>query len=279
MSAVMLSNVLASKYDDDGFLCVQVQAFGTKGRWYRLSNSHGQQSRPVDPDAEGNACQVFYWEGEGDQGYAILANDPRAQDALPQSQKGETFFHGPTGAFLRFKADGSISLFTTDDNTTNGRSVALIVSPTGLSFQFPFGRLTFDGTGFHVLHNSGARIDLGAIAAPAPLDALGSYATLSAAMVHVEGSAVHVGTAGGAPQPVALANSVLALCNALNGVLTAIGSPGGIVAPPSGGPCTAGPALVTALATAASAIATATVGATPTPGAVASLSSTATGSV
>lgn len=268
-----LGKVLGSKYDDDGFLTVQIETFGTGTKsvgWFYLSNPHGLQMRPLDPDADGTACQAYYWY-EGSQGYATLANDPRTQnDVSIQLQKGETILHSPLGsAFLRMKADGSISLFTTDDNTTNGRSVALILSPTGLACNFPFGKLTFDANGFHVLLNSGARLDLGAISAPAPLSALGSYATLSAAMVHVEGSAVHTGTAAGAPQPVALATAVLALASAVQGVLNAIGTPGGLVSA-SGGPCSAGPELVTALAAAVSALSAAAT-------AIPSVSSTATG--
>jgi hypothetical protein len=276
----MLGRVLGSSYDDDGFLGVQIEVFGSKSvGFFELSNPHGFQSRPLDPDANG-ACQAYYWY-EGSRGYARLANDPRTQSLLPQSQKGETFLHGPTCAFIRFKLDGSISLFTTDDNTTNGRSVYLTLSPTGLEFNFPFGKLTYDANGFHAVTNSGARLDLGALTAPAPLNIIPdmSYATLSASITHIEGSAVHVGTADPtAPaQPVSLANSSLALAAALHDVLTAIGSPGGIVSPPSGGPCTAGPALVAALATATGVLAAASVGATPAAGPVASLSSTASG--
>jgi len=225
----------------------------------------------------------MYWV-DGTVGYAILLNDPRQQDALLQSQKGESFFHGPTGAFIRFKADGSICLFTTDDNTTNGRSVYLTISPTGLEFNFPFGKLTYDSNGFHCVTNSGARVDLGALTAPG-LSIIPdmSYATLSASIVHVEGSAVHVGTAdvlAGPAQPVALANSVLALCSALNDVLTAIGT-GGLLSPPggAGGPCFAGPSLVPALAAATSALVAASIGAAPITGPVASPSSTATGAL
>lgn len=250
-----LGKVLGSSYDEDGFLGVQIQVFGSKSvGWFELSNPHGFQTRPLDPDADGTACQAYYWV-DGSRGYATLANDPRTQTLLPQSQKGETFFHGPTGAFMRFKGDGSISLFTTDDNTTNGRSVALVVSPTGLVFNFPYGRLTFDSTGFHVLHNSGARIDAGAVGGlPAPLDALQSYVSMGAAMARVEGSAVSVGPRTGAAQPSAGATVTLALFNALNGVLAALATPGAIIAPSGGGPCTFGPALGAAISTAAIAI-------------------------
>lgn len=282
MSEILIGKVLASKYDEDDFLCVQIETLsvtGNRGQWFFLSSPHGSVARPLDPDDKG-ACQAFYWY-VGSVGYAMLANDTRTQSLLPAAKKGEVFFHGPTGAFIRFKADGSVSTFTTDDNTVNGRSVYQTIGPEGYEFNFPYGRFAFNDTGFHLSHASGARLDGGSLAAPAPLNIIPnmSMATLSASIVHVEGSAVHAGTGDPtAPaQPVALANSSLALAAALHSVLTAIGSPGGIVSPSSGGPCTAGPALVSALAAATAALAAASVGATPTPGPVASLSSTASG--
>lgn len=267
---LQFGKVLGTTYDADSFIGVQPGVYGSKGVTpFELSHTYGFVSRPIDPDPDGTACQLFY-AFDNSEGFAWLANDPRVQAKLPEVRPGESFMYGSTGAFVRIGADGVISLFTTHDRTTNGRSVFLQVAPTGLTFVSPYGKLTFDANGFHVLHSSGARFDLGAISAPAPLDALSSYATLSAAMVHVEGSAVHVGTKEGAPQQVALATATLALAGALNGVLTAIGTPGGIVAPPGGGPCTAGPALVSALATANAALATAQT-------ALPSVSSTATG--
>jgi len=261
MSQLQVGKVLGSKYDDDGFLCVQVETFGssdiTQG-WFRLYNPHGFQTRPLDPDNV-TACQAMYWV-DGTVGYAILLNDPRQQNALLQSQKGESFFHGPGGSFIRMHADGTISLFTTDDGTTEGRGVQLQVSGKGLLFNFPYGRLTFDDTGFHVLHNSGARIDLGAIGGlPAPLSALQSYVTISAAIAKVEGAAVGMGTREGSAQPVALATAVLALCTSLNNVLAAIGT-GGLLAPAgsAGGPCIPGPDLGPLIAAATTALATAT---------------------
>lgn len=245
----LLGKVLGSAYDEDGFLCVQIETFGSGKKsvgWFELSSVDGSQSRPLDPDESGH-CQAYY-RFDGARGYATLANDPRTQGLLPQCQKGEKFLFGPSGAFIRFKADGSISIFTTDDNTTNGRSVFLTVAPTGLLFNFPYGKLAFDSTGFHVLTNSGARLDLGAIAAPAPLNALSSYATLSAAMVHVNGSAVSVGPAAGVSAPVARSDATLvalqALATGLEGLSAALTAIAGLTTSPGA----AGAAAATAAA-------------------------------
>lgn len=264
---VQIGKILGSGYDDDGFLTVQIATFSsssakTIGNVF-LYNQHGIQQRPLDPDADGTACQCLYWS-EGNKYYAIPLNDPRTQTGVSiQLQKGETIIHSPSGVgFIRMHADGAISTFTTDDNTSNGRSVAFRVAPTGLSFQSPFGRMTFDATGYHVVHNSGARLDLGAIQAPAPLNAfgIGSYATISAAITHVEGAAVALGTRTGAPDPLAKSTPTLvafqSLTTALDAVAAALTAIAGVPVVTSAG---AGPAAAaaTAIALAQTAIAAA----------------------
>jgi hypothetical protein len=244
----LLGRVLGSKYDEDGFLCVQVEVFGTKSvGWFELSNSHGMQARPLDPDEKG-ACQAYYWY-EGSRGYATLANDPRSQSAVPQLGKGEAFLHHPLGAgFVRMKADGAIALFTTDDGTTTGRTIFLNLSARGLDFVFPHGKLTFDDTGFHVLHSSGARIDLGSVGGlPSPLDQLSSYVHIGAAIARVEGAAVSLGARAGAAQPVALATQTALGLGAMNSVLAAMLVPGAFIAASPGSPCTIGPGLLAAI--------------------------------
>lgn len=264
------SKSLASSFDADSFIGIQPQVFGDKSiGMVELSHSYGFAARPADPDPDGTSCQVLY-AFDNSESYAWLANDPRVQSKLPPIKPGETFVYGSTGAFLRMGNDGVISLFTTDDTTIHGRSVFQQIGPTGFTFVFPFGKMTFDATGFHVLHNSGARLDLGAIAAPAPLNALSSYATLSAAMVHVEGSAVHVGTATGVPQPGAMATAVLALATAVQGVLTALGVPGAFICASPSSAAVPGPGLLSAIAAAETAL---TAAATAIP----SVSFTATG--
>jgi len=114
--------------------------------------------------------------------------------------------------FIRANTDtGVISLFTTEDNTPDGKSVFFQVKPDGFIFNFPHGKLTFNGQGFHLLHSSGARIDLGAIAGlPAPLDALGSYVSVGAQIAKIEAAAIALGPAGGAAEPVAKATTLIA---------------------------------------------------------------------
>jgi hypothetical protein len=156
-------------------------------------------------------------------------------------------------------ADGRISLFTTDDNTPNGKTVALQIMPDGLLFSAPWGKLTFDATGFHVLHVSGAAIDLGAIGGlPAPLSALSSYVKLTGNMVSSEASIIANGTAAGLANAVAKADPIVAALSAVStgfaAVATAMGVVAGAIVPSSVPATGAATTLATAVATLAGAI-------------------------
>ena len=201
------SGTAVSSYYEAGFLGISVDLDGgQKAGAPPMAPMHpyGFVSRPADPVADAGGiptlgCEVLYgWDGP--QGYVLPLGDPRVMAKLPEVQGGESFQYGPTGQFVRCHADGSISLFTTDDATTDGRSIYLKISPTtGLEYSCPWGRLTFGPNGFHVLHSSGARLDLGAIGGlPGPLSSLSSYAKLEGGIASVKGGAVSVGTDGGA---------------------------------------------------------------------------------
>lgn len=245
----------------NGFHAVQVDVFGSRPGMdpWQLSHTYGFLSRPLDIGTDGRGCSAFYYRKGQSEGFAWLANDPRIQDLLPEILPGETFQYGPKGQFIRCHPDGKISIFTTDDATPNGKSVFQQVAPTGFTRVSPWGRETFDANGFHLKHVSGARIDLGAIAGfPPPLDALNTYFTVSAAMVHIDAATVLLGPGEGG-MPAAKATVATAVFSALAGVLTALQTPGAMIAPPGtqGGPCTVGPGLAAALSAAQSAIAAA----------------------
>ncbi len=151
---------------------------------------------------------------------AICGPNPKA---LPGQKPNEPVLLGPAHNYVRMDAKGNVSLFTTDDGTETGKSVYAQIRPDGFRFIHPYGKMTLDKTGFHVLHSSGARIDLGAIGGmPPPLDALGSYAKVSAATVSIEAAAVAVGAPGGVPDAVARATSTLAALSALQASVAAI---------------------------------------------------------
>jgi hypothetical protein len=155
---------------------------------------------------------------ETSAGYITIASrDIRSGKIAGRMQPAETTVYAPgSQACTLYKLDGSVTQFTTHDNTDNGKSVYSMVAPTGFTRFMPHGKETFDERGFHVLHASGARIDLGAISGlPGPLSALGSYAGLSAKIVRIEGSIISLGTTAGSPEPVAKATTLYSLLTSL----------------------------------------------------------------
>lgn len=196
----------------------------------------------------------------------IAVTKPNPQP-LPTLKANEPILMGPARNFVRCHTDGKISLFTTDDGTQTGKAVFAQIRPDGFRLVHPYAKFILDKTGCHVFHSSGARIDLGAVSGmPAPLDSLGSYATVSAAMVKVEGSAIAIGTGSGAPDAVAHATPTLTVLGALNTALAAVATALSALTAP-GSVATAGTATAqtgaivgaaaTAIANAATAITTA----------------------
>lgn len=120
------------------------------------------------------------------------------------------------GTFQRRKPDGSCTMGTTTDGTKDGQLVYFQVKRDGFEWLAPWGKITFDVNGLHVLHHTGARLDLGGIGGiPAPLDVIASYAGMSAGIVKLEGSAVALGTSTAPSDNVALASAVLATFGAM----------------------------------------------------------------
>lgn len=151
---------------------------------------------------------------------AVLGPNPEPQPGL---RPDDPVMLGPKRNFVRCDSEGRVSLFTTDDGTPTGKSVYFQVRPDGFRGVHPLFKFTLDKTGFHVVHASGARVDLGAVSGmPAPLDVLNSYAKLSAAMVQIEGSAISMGTATGTPDNVARATPTLANLDAIQAALVAL---------------------------------------------------------
>lgn len=262
-----------SEVDDNGFINIQYDAFGEKKSGVPAAEAHhpfGFMSRPDDPQVDANGepqfgCNVLVGY-EGEQAHVWLASDPRSRLVLPVIQRGESIIFGAGGNFIRCHRDGRLSMFTSDDGTTTGKTVAFQVKPDGFIWSAPWGKMTFDATGFHMLHSSGAAIDAGAIGGlPAPLSALGSYVKLTAAMVQLEASIIANGVSAGASEPATKATTLAALLATMQAVLALIG-PAVSAAKASSMPLTPDPAgaalaafttALAALTTAASASGTA----------------------
>jgi len=257
-----LHTITYSEVDASGFIGIQYDGFGEENSGVPAVEVHhpfGLMANPPDPDANGAFSCLALIGYDGDEPHAWLCSDPRSRVVLPSLKRGETLVHGASGNFARFHKDGRISLFTTDDNTPNGKTVALQIKPDGLLFSAPWGKITFDATGFHVLHSSGAAIDLGAIGGlPVPFSALSSYIKLTGNMASTEASIISGGTAAGVASAVAKADPTVAALAAIStgfaAVATAVTAIAGALTPANLAAATAAGALATAVTTLASSL-------------------------
>lgn len=160
----------------------------------------GVVARPLPPDTVGGVDRHLETVclRTGDALVPIAARDVRLNQAFPNPKPGDVLLVGYASNFVKLAADGNLFAVVTSDGTPNGQLVQLQHRKDGLAYVAPWGKLTYDAGGLHALHISGARIDLGGIGGmPAPFSSLGSYATLSAAMVKLECSACTVGPEAG----------------------------------------------------------------------------------
>jgi hypothetical protein len=272
-----LGTAVSSEYDADGFLYVAFDSYGEKNSGVppaELHSAYGFLSRSLDPDVdpEGNptlGCNL--WRAfEGNVPHSLFAQDPRVMLKLPQLKKGEAMFHGAASNFIRCKEDGSVVTMATSDGTSTGQTIFHRIGPTDDMIFAPWGKRTFDANGYHLFTRSGARLDMGGIGGlPSPLSSLGSYATLSAKILRLDGTIVAIGPSGAPADAVAKATPVLTALAALNSVLAALVTPGAYVSAAPGSPAVPGPGLIAAVAAAEATLAAA-------PGLVPSNSATVT---
>lgn len=186
---------------------------------------YGFFSRPPKPEKGKKAAQAIVVD-RGGRSAAIASQDQRGLELYGNADHGEAGIYsagedGKGQARVLCKKDGSVNIYTTHDNTDQGRAVYLRVAPDGFSFVAPWGTLKFDPTGLHALHSSGASINLGGIAGlPAPLDQISSYVKMSAGVIQQEAAmqANGVGDRGG----LANAPSVIAAITALQVEVAAV---------------------------------------------------------
>jgi hypothetical protein len=160
-----------------------------------------------------------------DLGAIVGFRDSAIGDFFGILKAGESLQYGPAQNFVRCKADGSVTAFTTDDGTKDGQSVYHKVAPTEFVRFAPWGTERFDAGGWHMRHHTGARIEAGGIGGlPSPLDQLGSYVTLSAALAKIEATAITLGPAAGVPEPAAKALALNTTLAAMQSAITALAS-------------------------------------------------------
>jgi hypothetical protein len=161
-----------------------------------MGSGPGFVSLPAPPTSGAPSCQVVAIR-QGDKNVVIAAKDYRACSQYANLQPGEACMFATVGqARVLVKKDGSITLYTTDDNTATGNPVYFTLSPkNGLLFVAPWGRFEFSPNRFLMLHGSSDgsqtnfRIQGGGLNTPGPLSGLGigSYFTVQSGTITLSG--------------------------------------------------------------------------------------------
>jgi len=123
-------------------------------------NPSGFIGYPRAPTAGSDASQtILLKSAAGDQAFGF--RDVKTAKLSGQMQMGETCVYAPgSQARIFLKNDGSITLYTTDDNTDGGKSVFLSVGPDGIRFGGPWGVVTLDAKALMAMHSSGSALHL-----------------------------------------------------------------------------------------------------------------------
>lgn len=231
--ALEVVEVLLVQADGDGFQRASVDTNGTVGAGgvaHEVHWQHGFFSQPMRQDTSG-AAQAAIWYS-GSEPHALLLADPRVVPKLFAPRDGDTAIYSQSGAFVRLEGTGNISLFTTSDGTTDGKSIYLRIArpdpalpddPTkqgGFTFNAPWGVQTFDPMGWRLRCANGARIEVtGMYGLPSPLDQVATTVALQAGTIRLNAAAIVCGAGNGvapiAVQPLAKAPLVLGVHAAL----------------------------------------------------------------
>lgn len=115
----------------------------------------GFVSRPAVPTAGQAACQGVAIK-RGDNDAIVATRDARGTSIYGSLADGEACVYSP-GAQGRvlLKANGTVNIYTTSDNTSSGQSIILTVGPTGVSIGSPWGAFIMDSGGVRMADSSG----------------------------------------------------------------------------------------------------------------------------
>lgn len=195
------TDILTTDIADNGTVTAQTgdvvtkEVGGANAEWWQHV---GFASRPARSEPGTAACQAVKLN-RGDHDTCIASRDLRGQAIYGNLKDGEACVYAPGAqGKVSFKADGSVTLYTTDDNTPNGNGVYLKLAPDKLQFIAPWGTLTFDETGIHVTTTSGATWDMGSLSPPEPLASLvPNYCTFTCAQFSADAQIVMLGPSTG----------------------------------------------------------------------------------
>jgi hypothetical protein len=166
-----------------------------EAQWVQQSGfmSIPPQAVPNQTASEGVVLKTQYRD------YVIACRDFNTQQNYGNLGPGEfcVYAAGSNGASqgkVVGKTDGSVTIYTTSDNTSTGSGVYFQISPGGIRFVAPFGSLIFDKNGFQVNTISGAGFNLGGIAAAGPLSTIiGNFCNITASNTSIASPFISLG--------------------------------------------------------------------------------------
>ena len=120
---------------------------GDNAEWWQHV---GFVSRPAVPTAGQAACQAVVIK-RSDNDAIVATRDARGSSIYGSLADGESCLYAP-GAQGRvlLKADGSVNIYTTSDNTSSGQSVILTVASGAVSIGTPWGAFIMDSGGIRM---------------------------------------------------------------------------------------------------------------------------------
>jgi len=218
----------------------------------------GYYAVPAAPTPGKPSCQSFKIKGS-DYDICVGTRDPRDAKVIGNLKAGDRVIAGgyPSQSRCFVRADGSVSLVTTDDNTSDGNAVFYRVSPTEGRFWSPWGSQVHDHTGLHLRTWHGAKLDLFGLSLPAPFNAYGSMIGLQADIVTINAATLSLGRDQGLSSGAVLATQFQAvvatpMASAITALAAQLGAAGSALS--SGNTGAAGAALTSASGTLAAII-------------------------
>jgi len=212
-----LGMCVVSEYDDDGFIGIQVDAFGENESGmdpFEALHPYGFEGRPLDRADSLEGSQAFYWR-DGPEGHVMALGDGRGPQNLPQLSLGSSRQYNSAGAFLLLDTDaetltaytpysgGSKAHVFTMGLDSNGKDYVGLVQALGLALTMLEKSL--------VLKNAAGD----------------AYIELNDAGITINGNTTVYGglnAGGGAGLPVMMAVAFSAWWSALTSVISASGT-------------------------------------------------------
>jgi hypothetical protein len=173
---LQLGVALLTVRDENGFYGVQHEPFGGAGAAAPqddLHHAYGFKGRPLDADANGRGCALWY-DFDGKDGLAFLGYDPRIADKIPPVKKGGSVQYGSDGSFALFDPETRTwtlyvpyaespakAHLVTVGKDGNGTPIVEHASGEGPSYTM-LGRVTTiknaDGSAYLVLDDNGTSV-------------------------------------------------------------------------------------------------------------------------